>query len=330
MNKVYFNPNTPERAGFEPIIGGNPSGLLNMNHCQYEWAVKIYKQMKALDWTPNDVNTNGEALRYQGLSDAEKRMYNLAFAQLSFDDAVQADAIQTLNIHISNKVVSACIHRVSEEEVNHSLSYAVLLQDTTGNADMVFDLYKSDPILRAKNQWISDRYVEYTKVPVMLAFIAQLVEGVVFLGGFAAIFSLGQKMTASAQMVAYISKDEINSHLPLFANIVKTILRENPEAQEYGYIMVQLLREATAIEIEWLEHISEGVLGFTEDTIKEFVQSIADERCVALGMPKVYEGGKNHLNKLLDSYTRVNAKRSNFFESKSSTYSKGLNMEEDF
>lgn len=327
--KMLYDPTSPQEAGFEPIVGGRPSGLLNMSKCRYEWAVKIYKRMMELEWTPNDVNTAGEAKRYLELSDAERRMYDLAFAQLSFDDAGQSDAIQLLNRLITNKVISACIHRISYEEVNHSTSYAVLLQDTTNDADRVFNLYKSDRELSLKNQWISDRYEEYYRKgdAFMLAIMAQIVEGMIFLAGFVAIFSLGQKMNASAQMVAYISKDELNSHLPFFANVAKTIGREVPSADRSREVF-QLIDNAVHLETDWLCYITKGVLGFTPEIAFQFVQSVADERLIALGLPKQYSVERNHLNKLLDSYTKVNDKKSNFFESKSSTYSKQLNMDD--
>lgn len=326
-----YNQNAISKSGFEKMLGDTPSGLLNMNQSSYEWALKIYKNMMALDWTPQEVNTNGEAQRYNDLSEYEKRMYDLAFAQLSFDDAMQADAIAFLHDYISNKVIGAIIHRISYEEVNHSLSYAVLLQDTTDSADRVFDLYKTDALLSYKNKWIARKYEEYhaLKDPLMIAFMAQIVEGIVFLGGFVAIFSIGQKMIASSQMVAYISKDEINSHLPFFANVVKTIIREGNMRIRQPEMEVVMM-EAVKIEIEWLTYISENVLGFTPELIAQYVQSCADDRLIAMGMDKIYHAGKNHLNKLIDSYTKVNDKKTNFFEGKSSTYSKQLSMDEDF
>lgn len=323
-----FNPHSEHDAGFEPIIGGNPSGLLNMSKCKYEWAVKIYNGMMHREWTPKIVDTSSEAKNYSLLSDAEKRMYNLAFAQLSFDDAGQADAVQLLNRFISNKVVSACIHRISYEEVNHSVSYAVLLQDTTGDADVVFNLYKTDAYLGAKNQWISDRYAFYAdrQDAFMLAVMCQIVEGIIFLAGFVAIFSLGQKMQASAQMVAEISKDEINSHLPFFANVVKTIMRESNYTSRIPEVY-ELIDEARRIETDWIIYITEGVLGFTPELSAEYIKSVADERLIALGLGKQYDAQKNHLNKLLDSYVKINDKKTNFFEGTPQGYSKqSLNM----
>lgn len=324
-----FNPDSPHQAGHEPIIGGEPSGMLNMSSCRYEWAVKIYNGMMHREWTPKIVDTSSESKNYMVLTDAEKRMYDLAFAQLSFDDAGQADAVQLLNALITNKVVSACIHRISYEEVNHSVSYAVLLQDTTGDADRVFNLYKTDTALMAKNKWISDRYAFYAerRDAFMLAVMCQVVEGIIFLAGFVAIFSLGQKMQASAQMVAEISKDEINSHLPFFANVVKTIARES--AEDRSSEVVNLIRESAEIEVDWLIYITEGVLGFTPEIAREYVYSVADERLSALGYPKFYNTQKNHLNKLLDSYVKINDKKTNFFEGTPQGYSKqSLNMED--
>lgn len=330
--KKLFNHASSEKAGFETIIGGNPSGLLNMNQSKYDWALKIYKRMKELDWTPQEVNTTVEAKHYSQLSEYEQRMYDLAFAQLSFDDALQADAIQLINLFISNKVVSACIHRISDEEVNHSVSYAVLLQDTTNDADRVFELYKTDAMLMEKNRWIAGNYEKYytTGNVLMLALMAQIVEGIIFLAGFVAIFSLGQKMVASSQMVAYISKDEINSHLPFFSNVVKTIIRENGFGENTKYDIISIIDEAVQIEIRWLTYITENVLGFNNVVIEDFVKSIADERLVSIGFQKIYNRPKNHLNKLLDSYTKVNDKKTNFFEGRPSTYSKQELSMDDF
>jgi ribonucleoside-diphosphate reductase beta chain len=163
----------------------------------------------------------------------------------------------------------------------------------------------------------------------MLAVMAQIVEGIIFLAGFVAIFSLGQKMVASAQMVAYISKDEINSHLPFFSNVAKTILRENPDLVSCVPEIYSLIDEAVHLETEWLCYITENVLGFKPELNFDFVRSVADERLIALGLKKTYNVPKTHLNKLLDSYTKVNEKRSNFFESKPTTYAKNaLNMDD--
>lgn len=327
--RSLYNPATTDKAGFEPIIGGDPSGLLNMSSCRYEWAVKIYDGMMARDWTPKTVNTEGEGKRYRQLELHQSRMYDLAFAQLSFDDAAQADAIQLLNRLITNKVVSACIHRISYEEVNHSNSYAVLLHDATGDANRVFDLYRTDPMLSRKNAWIAERYSRYSadSDAFMLAVMAQVVEGIIFLGGFVSIFSLGNTMTASAAMVAEIAKDEINSHLPFFANVVKTIRREASDTRDSE--VAELIDEAVRIEIEWLNYITEGVLGFTPALNHDYVRSVADERLVALGLPKQYNAPRSHLNKLLDSYVKINNKKTNFFEGTVQAYSKqGLDFDD--
>ena len=104
MKKLYDR-TIATKAGYENIIGDKSSGFINTTQCKYEWALKIYQRMLDLTWFPQEVSTVGEAKRYTELTESEKRMYDLAFAQLSFDDSVQGDAIQMLNTLITNRIV---------------------------------------------------------------------------------------------------------------------------------------------------------------------------------------------------------------------------------
>jgi len=136
----------------ETLIGGNPSGLLNFNRTRYKWATSVYKTMRDCFWTPESVNTSAESKHYSKLDDNDKFAYDRVFAQLSFLDSMVADTItDNLNGYITNKVVNACLIEQAAQEVLNSKTYAVLLADTVDNSDEVFNLYKQDLTLNAKN-----------------------------------------------------------------------------------------------------------------------------------------------------------------------------------
>jgi len=208
--KSLYNPQGCDSLE-ETLIGGNPSGLLNFNKTRYEWAGKLYKSMRDCFWTPESVNTSSESKNYSKLEDEERFAYDRVFAQLSFLDSLIADSLaDNLNGYITNKVVNACIIEQSAQEVLHSKSYAVLLADTVENSDEVFELYKQDLALNAKNVEVHKMFNditqgEVTPEKIYYALIAnQLLEGIFFQTGFATIYYLGNTMVASADMIKEI------------------------------------------------------------------------------------------------------------------------------
>ena len=203
----------------ETLIGGNPSGLLNFNSTRYKWATSIYKTMRDCFWTPESVNTSAESKMYSRLEEEDKFAYDRVFAQLSFLDSLVADSLMdNLNGYITNKIVNACLIEQAAQEVLHSKSYAVLLADTVDNSDEVFNLYKQDLTLNAKNTAVYEMFNELTSgdevtpEKIYYALVAnQMLEGIFFQTGFATIYTLGDTMVASASMIAEIHKQNCAS-----------------------------------------------------------------------------------------------------------------------
>jgi ribonucleoside-diphosphate reductase beta chain len=219
----------------ESLINGNPTGMLNFNRSKHKWADSLFKQMLENTWFPEEVDTSDEGKCYKLLEPKEQKMYNLAFAQLSFNDSLQAEnLVDNINGYITNKIINACLTRQAFEEVLHSKSYAVLLSDAVGNSDEVFELYRNDLTLNAKNTVIAEQYSnltdgEVTREKLFYAMVAnQILEGIYFLSGFACIYSLSDRMRGSADMVAFIHRDE-ETHLALFQNMIRTFVKENED-----------------------------------------------------------------------------------------------------
>ncbi|MCH9712815.1 MAG: ribonucleotide-diphosphate reductase subunit beta [Proteobacteria bacterium] len=330
--KVLYNPQGVDSLE-EKLIGGNPSGLLNFNKSRYEWAGKLYKSMRDCFWTPESVNTTREKLNYLKLSDDEKFSYDRVFAQLSFLDSLIADSLaDNLNGYITNKVVNACIIEQSAQEVLHSKSYAVLLADTVENSNEVFELYKSDLTLNAKNSEVHKMFAELTdgevtREKIFYALVAnQLLEGIFFQTGFATIYYLGDRMVGSADMVKEIHKDELH-HLKLFENIIKEFIKEN---DDLAWFMIRakvnaMFDKAYELESSWMHYILGHAFSkqITDSTVAYFIK----KRQQAIGMydehnDKYGFGEKTILVNALNQREMANETRTNFFEGKVSNYSK--------
>lgn len=325
----------------ETLVGGNPSGLLNFNRSRYKWATSLYKTMRDCFWTPESVNTAAEGKKYTTLEADEQRAYDLVFAQLSFLDSLQADSLMdNLNGFITNKVVGACLIEQAAQEVLHSKSYAVLLQDTVENSDEIFNLYKNDLTLNAKNTQVASKYKELTQGEVtpekiFYAMVAnQLLEGVYFLSGFSTIYYLGDRMIASASMIAEIHKDE-NNHLALFQNMIREFIKENPDLPWFiiRKNVNDMFDQAYQLESSWMKY----VLGFRFPThvLEDTVAYYCKKRAKAIGMydseeDRFSNGRVTPLVRALEQRASGNDTKTNFFEGKVTTYSKqGLHFEDD-
>lgn len=282
---------------------------------------------------PEEANTASEKKAYSTLTPAERRMYDLSFSQLSFNDSLQAEnLIDNINRFVTNKVVNACLTRQAFEEVLHSRSYAVLLQDAVEDNSSIFNLYKEDLTLLAKNTKIAENYSELvrgevTKEKFFYAMVAnQILEGVYFLSGFAAIYYLGHKMKGSSDMITFIFRDE-NAHLALFQNMIKTFIKENPDEPYFKYraTVNKMFDDAYKLEVSWFKYIASDLISHQviEDTIAYFIK----KRMVAIGMYDEHEdkyghGHKTILVKQLESYGTFNDTKTNFFEGNVKNYSK--------
>lgn len=156
----------------------------------------------------------GDAKDYKMLSEPEKRMYDLILSRLIFMDSLQVNNIMdNINPYITAPEINACLSRQSYEEANHSKSYAVMVESISENTDEIYDMWKKDEILKNGNSFIASIYIDLanggvTNEKILLALFAnQILEGIYFYSGFAAIYALGKsgKMLGSSQMIRFIN-----------------------------------------------------------------------------------------------------------------------------
>ena len=337
--KKIYNPNSIENLNDRKIFGGDPDGMINFTRMKYQWALQIWDLCEQNTWFPKEVQMTGDAKEYTLLSAAEKRMYDLVLSQLIFMDSLQVNNLMdNINQYITAPEINACLSRQAYEEANHSKSYVVMVESISDNTDLIYEMWRTDEKLKEKNTYIAEVYQnlssgEVTDIKIILAMFAnQILEGIYFYAGFAAIFALAKsgKMLGSAQMLRFILRDEI-SHLLLFQNMINSARKERPElfTTELEEKVRTMFRKAVELESAWGHYITQNqILGLTDELISQYIKYLADRRLEAVGYKPEY--GVSHPIRWVDGFSSFNEQRTNFFEGNVVNYSKGSITFDDF
>ena len=329
--KDLYNPESIETLNERRMFGGNPDGMLNFTKMKYQWALNVWDTMEANTWFPKEVQMTGDVKDYRILSESEKRMYDLVLSQLIFMDSLQTNNLMdNINPYITAPEINACLSRQAYEEANHSKSYAVMVESISENTDLIYDMWKTDDKLKEKNNYIAQVYKnlagDVTDEKIVLALFAnQILEGLYFYAGFAAMYALGKagKMLGTSQMIKFINRDEI-CHLLLFQNMINSVRKERPDlfTDELEAKVREMFRKAVDLESSWGAYITQGqILGFTDAIIRQYIEHLADRRLEAVG----YKAEYNSKNPIpwVDGFASFNEQRGNFFEANILSYSKG-------
>jgi ribonucleoside-diphosphate reductase beta chain len=324
----YYNPNGEEILD-EKIFGGNPTGFVDFNRSKYKWDSKIYDLMNANTWFPSEVNTANEKKNFSYLTENEQAIYKLTFAQLSFNDSAQEEYLSDFRRLANNRLVKSVLSLQIMQEVNHSKSYAVLL-DACGNSEEVFNLYKYDNALNRKNSQIAQQFASYiggtTSDEMLLSAMASInLEGIYFLLGFSYIYTLGDKVPGARDMIKFIARDELNTHLPLFANIFKTIKKENNIGTKVIDKSYSMIEDAVKIELEYGKYLLENypIMGLTAELMENTVHNYANDRLKRIGLEEIFpQNPTTYLQKLVTKHQEMNDIKSNFFEGNVTNYAK--------
>lgn len=336
--KTIYNPDSKESLNDRRVFGGNSDGMINFTRMKYQWALNLWDMMEANTWFPREVQMTQDAKDYKLLTSAEKRMYDLVLSQLIFMDSLQTNNLMdNINPYITAPEINACLSRQSYEEANHSKSYAVMVESISDNTDLIYDMWKTDAKLREKNTYIAEVYEKLSDViddrKIVLALFAnQILEGIYFYAGFAAMYALGKagKMLGSSQMIRFIQRDEV-THLLLFQNMINSVRKERPElfTQDLENEVRAMFRKAVDLEASWGAYITQGqILGFTDAIIRQYIEYLADRRLEAIGYKPEYN--VKHPIPWVDGYASFNDQRTNFFEGNVVNYSKGSIDFDDF
>lgn len=158
-------------------------------------------------------------------------------------------------------------------------------------------------------------------------------EGIFFYVGFVQMLTFGRrnKMTGSSEQIQYIMRDE-SMHLNFGIDLINQIKIENPHlwTPTLQEELRHMIDEATQLEHRYAEEtMPRGILGLNAPIFKDYIQFIANRRCIQIGLKELYPGATNPftwMSEIMDL-----KKEKNFFETRVTEYQTGgtLNWDEE-
>ena len=316
---------------------GPEDKLMNMSKVRFPWAVEIHDQMMANFWTEKSIPMGEDKQCYKDrLTENERRAYDKALAFASNLDGFQFNnLIHNIGLCVTAPEVSGALARQAAEEYLHVRAYQTMVEAVSIDPEAVYTAFERDAILAAKNEYIMRQSEILKGDPTPANFARAIVmnivlEGLFFYSVFLTFGALAQngKMLASCDMVKYIARDEGGTHLELFARMHGAFRDENPDLYDAQFYAdaEKIFRDATEIETSWGKHIvGNGIPGLTADVFDGFMKTLANMRWNDYIQPGavLYPGVTNPAPWFFKLF-EVNGSRQNFFETRVTDYSQGL------
>lgn len=316
-NKL-FNIDGSDDKHHQQIIGGNPTGILNLNNVKYKWVGGFWRTMLNNHWIPEKVSLVDDKITIKELTDDEDQAVKNTLGFLIFLDSLQVNNLPNIADYITCSGCKNLLTLQAFQEAVHSQSYQYLLESLYPESDrnVIYNIWRDNPLLLQRNKFIAEQMQSFVDTPSKTNFkkvqIANLaLEGIYFYGGFNLFDQLAnrKKLVQTQKMIDYIRTDE-NSHVALFTKIIHETMDTHKEKQ----MIYDVLGTAAEQEIAWnVNTYGDNILGVSKSSSKQYVEYLTNKRLQALRLDPLFETVEN-------PYAHLDVKaRSNFFESSAVT-----------
>lgn len=308
----------------EPLLKENRDRFV-IFPIKYHKIWDMYKASEMAFWTAEEIDLQQDLTDWNLLSADEQHFIKMVLAFFSSSDGI-VNANLTINFINEVQLPEAkCFYgfQIAMENI-HSETYSLLIDTYVKDPvekDRLFHAIDNYSSIMKKAEWALKWIESEDFGERLIAFAA--VEGLFFSGSFCSIFWLKKRglmpgLTFSNEL---ISKDEA-SHCE-FACLLYSML-ENKLSEDR---IKEIFMSAVEIEKEFVsESLPVSLIGMNANLMKQYIEFVADFWLVRLGCSKVYNA-TNPFD-FMDMLSLQN--KANFFESRSSQYSKPLDRTVDF
>lgn len=324
--RLVFNPDGDDSLSSRMMIGGNSTGIANLNSVKYSWASKLYSTMLNNHWIPQKVSLVDDRTTLKELTADELQALKNTLSFLIALDSMQTANIPNLSAVVSAPEINALFTLQEFQEQIHSQSYQYILQELFPSLEReeIYNYWRHNPLLLERNKKIAGKYQQFidnrTELNFKKAIAADFaLEGIYFYNGFEFFYLLESrgKLTGCAKMIQYIDVDEA-THVSFMNYMVKELFDVKDNEADRNLIRDTLL-EAAESEIEWGHEIyGDRILGISKRSTEEYVKYLANQRAKVAGVGVLYKGYNTNPYNYLD---KQSGKRENFFETTVTDYS---------
>ncbi|MBK6725563.1 MAG: ribonucleotide-diphosphate reductase subunit beta [Pyrinomonadaceae bacterium] len=310
---------------------------LTLRPMKYPQFYEMYKNAIKNTWTVEEVDfsTDVNDLRNK-MTPSERHMINRLVAFFATGDSIVSNNL-VLNLykHINSPEARMYLSRQLYEEAVHVQFYLTLLDTYIPDhheREQAFAAVNNIPSIHKKAEFcfkwidsIQNLHALETKEDrkqflLNLICFATCIEGLFFFAAFAYVYFLRSKglLHGLAAGTNWVFRDE-SAHMAFALDVIKEVRSEEPDLfdESLHRQIVTMIDEAVTCEMQFAEDIlSGGVSGLSIADMRQYLEFIADQRLVMLGLQKVY-GAKNPFSFMdLQDVQEL----ANFFERRVSAY----------
>ncbi|MFM9904650.1 MAG: ribonucleotide-diphosphate reductase subunit beta [Pyrinomonadaceae bacterium] len=310
---------------------------LTLRPMKYPQFYEMYKNAIKNTWTVEEVDfsTDVNDLRNK-MTPSERHMINRLVAFFATGDSIVSNNL-VLNLykHINSPEARMYLSRQLYEEAVHVQFYLTLLDTYIPDhheREQAFAAVQNIPSIHKKAEFcfkwidsIQNLHALETKEDrkqflLNLICFATCIEGLFFFAAFAYVYFLRSKglLHGLAAGTNWVFRDE-SAHMAFALDVIKEVRNEEPELfdEPLHRQIVEMIDEAVTCEMQFAEDIlSGGISGLSVADMRQYLEFVADQRLIMLGMQKVY-GAKNPFSFMdLQDVQEL----ANFFERRVSAY----------
>ena len=310
---------------------------LTLRPMKYPQFYEMYKNAIKNTWTVEEVDfsTDVNDLRNK-MTPSERHMINRLVAFFATGDSIVSNNL-VLNLykHVNSPEARMYLSRQLFEEAVHVQFYLTLLDTYIPDHNeraAAFAAVDNIPSIHKKAEfcfkWIDsiqnldtlETKDDRRQFLLNLMCFATCIEGLFFFAAFAYVYFLRSKglLHGLAAGTNWVFRDE-SAHMAFALDVIGEVRKEEPDLfdETLNRQIVQMIGEAVDCEMQFAEDVlGLGVSGLSIANMRQYLEYIADQRFVMLGLPKVY-GAKNPFDFMdLQDVQEL----ANFFERRVSAY----------
>lgn len=321
ISAPLFDENGSDSFKDQKIVGGKPSGIVNMNTVRHQWAVTIFNKMWSQFWQPQNVDMSKDKQSMEQLTKYEVKGHFDTISFLAFMDSFQINNLPNIYEYITSPMVKSCGSVQEAFETMHTQAYQYSIEATVpaNMRDAIYDRWKENAQLKHRIQTMTKIAEDFKTNPTfenfyILIVMNYILEGFYFYQGFNYYDQLAHrgKLIGTSKQIDYIRRDEL-SHMGIFINMIKELGVDDE-------LITKMFNWAFNEEVSW-NHKTYGdnILGMSKKSQTQYAKWLVNERLGRLGIDPLFEDVENPYLHLEQSATEGSV-RENFFETTVTSY----------
>lgn len=301
---------TDERQTFRPMA--------------YEWAYEAWLQQEQSHWLHTELDFHSDIQDYkQRLSKTEKDFLTKILRFFVVGDLDIGEGYHKHYIPVFKAPeVRMMLSGFASREALHVAAYAHLIE-TLGLPETEYSEFLKHQEMVNKHDYLSN--IDNASMPEKIAAISAMGEGVQLFGSFVCLLNFARhgKLRSLGQIISWSIVDE-TQHAEGMIKLFREYIKENKsewtdETKSKIYVIAESMVKLEDDFIDLIFGLSD-MEGLAKEDVKQYIKYLADRRLIAMGLKGIFKVKKNPLPWVEEM---LGVSHSNFFETKSTDYSKG-------